>query len=57
MEDLKKGIDQLCAIDIKLGKRLYDDDASDVKKAHMIEQSRKTTSGILGLRICGATVN
>jgi Inositol polyphosphate kinase len=56
MEDVKKGVCEMCAIDVKLGKRLYDDAASEAKKAHMIEQSKLTTSGLLGLRICGAIV-
>ncbi|KAI9197444.1 uncharacterized protein BJ171DRAFT_519546 [Polychytrium aggregatum] len=41
------------AIDLKLGTRLYDDDATPEKRARMIQHAQQTTSGAIGLRICG----
>ncbi|KND01030.1 uncharacterized protein SPPG_04123 [Spizellomyces punctatus DAOM BR117] len=42
--------------DIKIGTRLYGDEADEAKKARMEEQARTTTSGKTGLRICGMKV-
>ncbi len=50
------GLDEPCVLDIKLGQRLYDDDADEAKRQKMIKQTQETTSGSLGLRICGAKV-
>ncbi|XBW36249.1 hypothetical protein QEN19_001842 [Hanseniaspora menglaensis] len=43
-------------MDIKLGSVLYDLDASDDKKERLSELSSTTTSGSLGLRICGMKI-
>ncbi|KAJ3412894.1 hypothetical protein HDV05_008758 [Chytridiales sp. JEL 0842] len=40
-------------MDIKLGTRVYGEDASPEKAARMEKQARITTSGECGLRICG----
>ncbi|KAI8999536.1 hypothetical protein BC832DRAFT_216660 [Gaertneriomyces semiglobifer] len=42
--------------DIKIGTRLYGDEADDAKRQRMEEQARTTTSGETGLRICGMKV-
>ncbi|KAI8919435.1 hypothetical protein DFJ77DRAFT_278157 [Powellomyces hirtus] len=44
------------AADIKVGTRLYGDEANDEKRARMEEQARITTSLETGLRICGMKV-
>lgn len=43
-------------VDIKLGSVLYDDDASDDKKWRLSQVSAETTSGSMGMRICGMKV-
>lgn len=43
-------------MDIKLGNRLYADDADEAKKARMIEKARTTTSGTMAVRISGMEV-
>lgn len=40
-------------LDLKLGKILYGNDASEEKKLRMIEQANITTSASCGIRICG----
>lgn len=45
-----------CILDIKIGKRLYDDDATPEKKARMLLKSQNSTSSVLGFRICGMRV-
>ena len=47
------GVPTPCIADIKIGTRLYGDDASEEKKARMLHQANTTTSGSTGLRICG----
>ncbi|KAJ3197263.1 hypothetical protein HK101_005035 [Irineochytrium annulatum] len=53
MEDLLRGFMYPCVIDVKIGSRLYGDDADEAKKARMEHQSRTTTSGSNAIRICG----
>ncbi|KAL3231607.1 Uncharacterized protein RNJ44_00142 [Nakaseomyces bracarensis] len=43
-------------MDIKLGAKLYDDDASEDKKERMKRVSNMTTSGSLSFRICGMKI-
>ncbi|PVU96175.1 hypothetical protein BB561_001341 [Smittium simulii] len=43
-------------IDIKIGTRLYDDDASQEKIKKMQIKAKQTTSSTLGVRICGLRV-
>ena len=44
-------------LDIKLGKRLYDDEASEEKKARMIQTAKATTSFETGVRLTGFQVS
>jgi hypothetical protein len=43
-------------MDVKIGRRLYDDDATIEKRQKMEQQTLMTTSGSVGLRICGLKV-
>lgn len=45
-----------CILDMKMGRRMYTDDASDKKKQRAIAKARATTSEALGLRLCGMQV-
>jgi hypothetical protein len=56
LEDLLRHIKSPCVMDVKIGRRLYDDDATQEKRQKMEEQTLKTTSGSVGLRICGLKV-
>ncbi|KAJ3096358.1 hypothetical protein HDU97_006005 [Phlyctochytrium planicorne] len=53
MEDVLHEMEAPCIADIKIGTRLYGDDASPEKIQRMKEQADVTTSGATGLRICG----
>ncbi|QLL31917.1 hypothetical protein HG536_0C00840 [Torulaspora globosa] len=53
LENLLHGFSQPNVLDVKLGKVLYDENASDEKKDRLNQVSRTTTSGSLGFRICG----
>ena len=44
-------------LDIKLGTRLYDDEASEEKKARMIKTAAATTSFTTGIRLTGFQVS
>ena len=44
-------------LDIKLGTRLYDDEASEEKKARMIQTAKNTTSFETGVRLTGFQVS
>ncbi|TPX54038.1 hypothetical protein SeMB42_g00445 [Synchytrium endobioticum] len=56
LENLVSPYTHPCIADIKIGTRLYSDDAPDAKKARMEEQARSTTSGSTGMRVCGIKV-
>ncbi|AET39271.1 inositol polyphosphate multikinase Ecym_4203 [Eremothecium cymbalariae DBVPG len=56
LENLIYGFNKPNILDIKLGKRLYDDDASEEKKNRLKLVSDSTTSGSMGLRICGMKI-
>eukprot|EP00096_Caligus_rogercresseyi_P004298 TRINITY_DN1850_c0_g1_i2.p1 TRINITY_DN1850_c0_g1~~TRINITY_DN1850_c0_g1_i2.p1 ORF type:complete len:359 (-),score=119.27 TRINITY_DN1850_c0_g1_i2:206-1282(-) len=42
-----------CVLDLKVGPRQYSDDVSPSKKQRKIAKSKESTSGALGLRLCG----
>lgn len=56
LENLLHGFSQPNVLDVKLGRVLYDENASDEKKERLEQVSRSTTSGSLGFRICGMKV-
>ncbi|KAJ3051279.1 inositol hexakisphosphate kinase 3 [Rhizophlyctis rosea] len=45
-----------CATDVKIGTRLYDDDATPEKRAQMEIQARTTTTSSCGVQVCGMKV-
>lgn len=53
LENLLKNFVKPNVLDIKLGKVLYDETASDEKRDTLTQVSANTTSGSLGIRICG----
>lgn len=53
LENLLAGFNKPNIMDIKLGKILYDENASEEKKLRLKQVSETTTSGSLGFRICG----
>ncbi|KAJ3115298.1 hypothetical protein HDU96_000849 [Phlyctochytrium bullatum] len=53
IENVLHGLDFACIADIKIGKRLYGENATPEKIERMKHQAEITTSGALGLRICG----
>lgn len=57
LENILHGFTKPCILDLKMGGLLYDEDASEEKRERMINHSITTTSGLLGLRICGMKVN
>ncbi|KAL6945227.1 hypothetical protein ACO0QE_002675 [Hanseniaspora vineae] len=56
LENLLQGYKSPNVLDIKLGKTLYDQHASQEKKARLEAVSNSTTSGLLGARICGMKI-
>lgn len=56
MEDLTFNMKCPCIMDIKIGRRLYDIDASLDKINRREIKSSQTTSGSLGFRLCGVKV-
>ncbi|CCF56898.1 hypothetical protein KAFR_0B06020 [Kazachstania africana CBS 2517] len=56
LENLIAGYHKPNIMDIKLGKILYDENASEEKKARLSKVSETTTSGLLGFRICGMKI-
>jgi hypothetical protein len=57
LQDLTFGIENACSMDAKLGKRYYDEDAMEDKKARMIAKAMSSTSWNMGVRVCGMIVN
>lgn len=56
LENLAFGYGKPCILDLKLGSRLYDDDATTEKRLRLEAVRRSTTSGSLGVRIAGMKV-
>ncbi len=56
LENVAHGFTQPNILDVKLGARLWADDAPTSKRLKLDESSRQTTSGNLGFRIAGMTV-
>ncbi|KAJ1658021.1 hypothetical protein IWQ61_002657 [Dispira simplex] len=56
LENLLYGFSKPCIMDLKIGQRLYDDQASEAKRQWGIEAAQSTTTGSLGLRISGIEV-
>jgi 1D-myo-inositol-tetrakisphosphate 5-kinase/inositol-polyphosphate multikinase len=50
------GIQKPCVLDVKLGARLWDDDAPVAKRRKLDEVSEGSTSGSLGFRVAGMKV-
>jgi inositol-polyphosphate multikinase len=50
------GITKPCVLDVKLGARLWDDDAPVAKRQKLDEVSNSSTSGSLGFRVAGMKV-
>jgi inositol-polyphosphate multikinase len=50
------GITKPCVLDVKLGARLWDDDAPIAKRQKLDEVSNSSTSGSLGFRVAGMKV-
>ncbi|KAG0264613.1 hypothetical protein BG011_006459 [Mortierella polycephala] len=56
LENVSHGFKKACILDLKLGIQLYDDNASDAKKARLGAVSDNTTSGNFGIRLTGFQV-
>ena len=56
LENVTAGFTRPNVLDVKLGKRLWADDAPQSKRAKLDSQSKETTSGSLGFRIAGMRV-
>ncbi|KAG0355220.1 hypothetical protein BG005_005856 [Podila minutissima] len=53
LENVSHGFTKACVLDLKLGTQLFDDSASEEKKARLGAVSDNTTSGKLGIRLTG----
>ncbi|KAG8217054.1 hypothetical protein J3R82DRAFT_4938 [Butyriboletus roseoflavus] len=56
LQNLLYGYRKPCVLDVKLGTVLYDDDASEEKKARMIKKAAETTTLQTGVRLTGFQV-
>ena len=56
LENLSYPFEKPNILDIKLGRELYDEDATEEKKARMIKKARESTSYTTGVRLTGFQV-
>ncbi len=57
LENLTSELKFPCIMDLKMGVRQYDDDATESKILSHKSKVAETTSGVLGLRITGIQVS
>lgn len=57
LQNMLYGYRKPCVLDVKLGTVLYDEDASEEKKARMIKKAAESTSGKTGMRLTGFQVS
>lgn len=57
LENLTYGYLHPSVLDAKLGTVLYDENATEEKKARMIKKAAETTTGQVGLRLTGCQVS
>ncbi|KAI8325444.1 SAICAR synthase-like protein [Martensiomyces pterosporus] len=57
LENVAGGFRKACVMDIKVGTRLYDDDATEEKRQRMEHKAHETTTATLGVRVCGMLVH
>lgn len=53
LKDLTYSMVRPCVLDIKIGRRLFDMDATPEKRERMASKAQTTISGTLGFRFCG----
>ncbi|KAJ2715626.1 hypothetical protein H4R19_001094 [Coemansia spiralis] len=53
LENLVHGFEQPCIMDVKIGRRIWDLDATEAKRAHMMELASRRTTGTIGVALCG----
>ncbi|KAJ2732116.1 hypothetical protein IW152_004038 [Coemansia sp. BCRC 34962] len=56
LENLAAGYKNPCIMDVKIGTRIHDIDATPEKVAKMLRKAQESTTGSLGVRICGMLV-
>lgn len=56
LDNLIDRLEYPCLLDIKVGTRLYDDNADPVKRERCLAKASSTTSMQMGIRICGMQV-
>ncbi|KAJ2457869.1 hypothetical protein GGF42_002419 [Coemansia sp. RSA 2424] len=56
LENLTAGYEKPCILDVKIGTRIHDIDASPEKLAKMLRKAQASTTGSLGVRICGMSI-
>lgn len=56
LEDVTRDFHKPCVMDIKMGTTLFPDWCPEAKKLQRIEMAAKTTTGSIGIRICGMNV-